>query len=263
MAGLPVRDQIHSRRLVRATVAPSAAVGAVGGVGVGVLAGVSLPGVIICGGLGWGALALVAAIRSGTPRRRRTERIDPFTLQEPWRLYVQAVLANRAKVNERADSTPPGPLRERLQEVAQRVSRAVDESWQVAKRGHAVSRARQAIETRVIDQQIERLEKDLAEAPDDERLSEALAARRAQRTAADRMDEVIGSTDAQLRLLDARMGEVVVRAAELSAHLGDAASLETLSSDVDLLLTEMEALRLALDEVDGAATVELPPGEQT
>lgn len=262
MAGLPVRDQIYSRRLVRATVAPSAALGAGGGVGVGVLAGMSLPGVIICGGLGWSAWAVVAAYRSGASRRR-AERIDPFTLQEPWRLYVQAALTNRAKVNERADSTAPGPLRERLQEIARRVNLAVDESWQVAKRGHAVSKARQAIETGAIDQQIAGLEKDLAEAPGDRQLTEALASRRAQRTAADRMDEVIGNADTQLRLLDARMGEVVVRAAELSAHLGDAASLETLSSDVDLLLTEMEALRLALDEVQGTGTVELPPGEQT
>lgn len=262
MAGLPVRDQIFPRRLVRATVAPSAALGAGGGVAVGLLAGVSLPGVVALAGLGWGSLALVAAYRSGVSRQR-TERIDPFTLQEPWRLYVQAALANRARVNERADSTAPGPLRERLQEIVGRVNLAVDESWQVAKRGHTLTKARQAIQTSVIDQQIERLEKDLAEAADDARLTQALAAHQAQRIAADRMDEVISSTDAQLRLLDARMGEVVVRAAELSAHVGDAASLETLSSDVDLLLTEMEALRLALDEVHGVGTIELPPGETT
>jgi hypothetical protein len=262
MAGLPVPDDIFPRRLVRASVAPSAALGAGGGVAVGLLVGMPLAGVVVLGGLGWGALATVALYRSGAPRRR-TERIDPFTLQEPWRLYVQAALANRARVNERADSAAPGPLRERLQEIASRVHLAVDESWQVAKRGHTLAKARQAVRTGVIDQQIERFEKDLAEAPGDQRLAEALAAHQAQRTAADRMDEVISSTDAQLRLLDARMGEVVVRAAELSAHLGDAALLDTLSSDVDVLLTEMEALRLALDEVHGAGATQLPPGEQT
>jgi hypothetical protein len=70
------------------------------------------------------------------------------------------------------------------------------------------------------------------------------------------MDEVIDDTDTQLRWLDAQIGEVVVRAVELSTHTGDV-SLGDLSSDVDSLVGEMEALRLALDETRGM-TDDLP-----
>lgn len=238
---------------------PSAFLAAGGGVAAGLIFGLPVPAIVVLGALGWSARVAPAVLRTG--QRRRSERIDPFGLQEPWRLHIQAALANRAKVRERADSTPSGPLRDRLHEIAERVDLAVDEAWQIAKRGQTLSRARRAIETEPIDQQMRSLEKSLAETPDEPRLAEALEARRAQRAAADRMDEIIDDTDTQLRLLDARMGEVVVRAAELSAHIGGAAVIATLSSDVDGLLTEMEALRRALDETHGISAGGLPTGE--
>jgi hypothetical protein len=61
------------------------------------------------------------------------------------------------------------------------------------------------------------------------------------------------STDARdrLRLLDARLDELVARAVELSVS-GSASAITGLGDDVDSLVTEMEALRQALEEADRA-----------
>jgi len=53
----------------------------------------------------------------------------------------------------------------------------------------------------------------------------------------------------RLRLLDARLDEAVARAVELSLGTGDARALQ---GDVDQLVEEMEALRLALEDAGPA-----------
>jgi hypothetical protein len=64
---------------------------------------------------------------------------------------------------------------------------------------------------------------------------------------------VVEDARSQLRLLDARMGEAVVRALELSAQASVDASVSSLSTDVDGMVTDMEALRQALEETHGTA----------
>ena len=73
-----------------------------------------------------------------------------------------------------------------------------------------------------------------------------------QRETAVRLDGVIANARDQLRLLDAGLDEAVARTLELSATQtgGD---VEGLGQDVDELVTEVEALRLALEETDAAA----------
>ena len=58
-------------------------------------------------------------------------------------------------------------------------------------------------------------------------------------------------------VLDARFDELVARAIEVSVGAGDS---ELLGNDVDGLVTELEALRMAIDETAAAAgaPVELP-----
>ena len=80
------------------------------------------------------------------------------------------------------------------------------------------------------------------------RTAEAL---NSQLASARRLEDVIGRADAELRLLDARLAEAVTRAIELSAHAGDATDLGRLGDDVDGVVSEMEALRQALDEAGG------------
>jgi hypothetical protein len=255
-----MRHHMMMPRMVRATVSPTAIVATGAGVGIGLALGAGPIGVVALGVAAWLLRVAVALVPVRT-WWRRPERIDPFTVQEPWRWHVQSALANRARVRERVDSTPAGPLRERLDEIATRVDAAAHESWRIAKRGHSLSEARRAIDTTRIDRQIAEFEQSLATRTDDhrasDRVTQALEAHRAQRATADRMDQVISDTRSQLKLLDARMGEVAVRAVELSAELPASVdrdpSLATLSSDVDDLVIEMEALRQALEEIRGTS----------
>jgi len=63
----------------------------------------------------------------------------------------------------------------------------------------------------------------------------------AQRAAADRMDEVIDDVASRLRIVEARLGEALARVVELAAP-GPA-------PDNDLVVSDLEALAQALDEV--------------
>lgn len=260
MTRLPMRANSTTPQVVRAIVSPTAILAAGGAAALAIVIGLGPVGAVLLGAAGW-SLPVVIRVYGKHLWRRRPDRIDPFAVQEPWRWHVQTALANRARVRERADSTPEGPLRERLDEISARVDMVADESWQIAKRGQILAEARRAIDTARIDRHIAELENSLANTSDTDagRVAHALEARRAQRASADRMDRIIGDTHGQLKLLDARMGEVVVRAVELSAQAdsfaGDASpglSIHTsLLTDVDDLVIEMEALRQALEETRG------------
>ncbi len=68
------------------------------------------------------------------------------------------------------------------------------------------------------------------------------------------MDAVVNDAQDRLRLLDARLDEAAARAVELSVEASDEGMLG-LSSDVDDVVTDMEALRQALEETSN------PPAE--
>jgi len=69
--------------------------------------------------------------------------------------------------------------------------------------------------------------------------------------AAARMEAAVWEARDRLRLLDARLGEAVTRAAELSLRRPGDAELGALGHDVDDLVGELEALRSALEDTGG------------
>jgi hypothetical protein len=75
--------------------------------------------------------------------------------------------------------------------------------------------------------------------------AETVRSLEAQIAAGDRVAAAATQADDRLRMLDARYDELVARAVEVSLGSGDS---EGLSDDVDDLVTELEALRQALDE---------------
>lgn len=250
MAGRSLRDRIYTRPVARSMTSPAAILATGGGLAAGITLGLALPAIVALGVGGWSIPVALAVQRTGRRPGQRAERIDPFALAEPWRLHVVAALKSQVSAHELVKGTSPGPLRDSLQEIAGRVDLAVDESWQIAKRGDLLAGKRNAVDRRAIDRDIRDLEQRLEAEPDERRLVEALEAQQAQRAAAERMDDVIRDTDTQLTVMDAKIGEIVVRATELSAHSGGA-PLGGLSGDVDSLVGEMEALRLALEEAHG------------
>lgn len=188
-------------------------------------------------------LALAAAAGAATLlwRRRSPRRaaIDPFTLSEPWRRHVSAALSAQRRYLEIVRGTRQGPLRDRLTTIGAQVQQAVEQCADVARRGDDLDAALGRIDVASLDRQ-------LAAAADDA----TRASLGAQLAAAGRIRTTRDDTDGRLRLLVTRMGELTALAAEVGVGVGEA---ESLGSGVDDVVTQLEGLRLALQEVE-------PPG---
>jgi hypothetical protein len=271
MAGPSYRDRFFTPKVWRAISSPWSILLAVVVAVVAALAGLPVPAAVLLGVLAYVVRVLVAIPGAAGPR---PERIDPFTVQEPWRRFVQDALHTRNRFDELVHGMPDGPLRDNLASIAQRVHAAVEENYRVAQRGQALAKARRTIDVRRIERQ--RAELAAAGAPEaeaepgaaddpgalpaDSVASQVAASLDAQRAAAARLDGVQQDAQARLRLLDARMDEALVRAVELSAQSGPSAELGGLGADVDSLVTDMEALRQALEEANSASGGLASPG---
>lgn len=188
-------------------------------------------------------LALVAvaaaafAIRSRRlPRAERPKAIDPFTLGERWRRHVTTAQSAQRRYGEIATATPDGPLRDRLRAIDGQVQQAVEECFAIARRGDDLDDALRRFDTASLQQQLSR-------AADDG----ARASVQSQLDAATRIRSTRDDTDARLRLLTTRMGELVAQAAEVSVGTDTTDELGTGVGDV---VTQLEALRLALNDVN-------------
>ena len=129
MAGTSLRDRFFTRQVARAITSPLGIL-----LGGAVAAATIVAGVPLAAALPLGVAAWAGKVALSIPRDRR-ERIDPFTLQEPWRRYVQEALQARNRIDEAVGRTRPGPLRDHLAEIAARMHTGVDECWLIAKRG--------------------------------------------------------------------------------------------------------------------------------
>ena len=90
-----------------------------------------------------------------------------------------------------------------------------------------------------------------------ERTAEAL---QAQLDSAARMEAVVRQARDQLRVMDARLDELVARAVEVSVSAGDTTD-PLLAGDVDGLVQEMESLRQALEETRRGGPLDDPGRE--
>lgn len=212
--------------------APVGIVVAATAAGVALLAGTGLLEALVLGVIAFGAWAAVAFLR-----RPRPERIDPFTVQDPWRAMILRARSTANRFDAAVRTTPAGPLHDRLAEIRGRVEAAVGEAWAIAKRGHALDNAVQALD-------LPRIRRDLERAGD-EAVAESLSS---QLAAGERLAAVSEDTRTRLARLNARLDESVAQAVELSVAGPDAPALQPLGNEVEEVVTELESLRLALDE---------------
>jgi hypothetical protein len=195
-------------------------------------------------------------------------------VQDPWRRFVQDALTVRNRFDEAVHRMEPGPLQDSLRAVAAKVHAATAESYRVAQRGQQLDQARRRIDVPAVERQRRELEAGTDTDPVVEQVSRSLDA---QRQAAARLDEVVAGAQAELRLLDARMDEALARAIEVSARSGSTESLGTgagvgdqgalaagalgsLGTDMDDVVTDLEALRQALEETHGTPGGLAAPG---
>ncbi len=171
--------------------------------------------------------------RRGLPRK---VAIDPFTLSEPWRRHVAAAQSTQRRYREIARSTPDGPLRERLREIDTQVDHAVEECFTIARRGDDLDDALSRFDTGALKRQMEHA--------DDEATRGSV---QSQLDSSARIRATRDDTDSRLRLLTTRMGELVAQAAEVSVGTD---TTDELGSGVDDVVIQLEALRLAVSEIN-------------
>jgi hypothetical protein len=209
------------------------------------------------------ALAVGAAAYSGrvfvaVPRGgKREDRIDPFVLSEPWRSYVQGAQSAKLRFDRTVAATHSGPIRDRLSELSTRLDDGIRESWRIASRGDDIDAAIAELSTVQAQTELAQLRVQVNQAgsaTDD--MASTISSLEAQISSADRMQHVSTSTRDRLRLLDARFDELVARAVEVSVGSGDSGML---GNDVDDLVTELEGLRLAMDDTRRADSGDTTP----
>ncbi|HEV7757423.1 MAG TPA: hypothetical protein VGO78_00480 [Acidimicrobiales bacterium] len=206
-------------------------------------------------------VAVPVATRS-TPSPALPPRPDPPAWAEPWAGFVRSAERARDRFRRSAERVHPGPLHDALHDLAGRIDTSVDECRRIATTGRVLAEARAAIDTEALDAALGEAVAHRDADPDDPRDACTVTAIESQRATGVRMDEVIDDTLSQLRLLDARLGEAVVRMLELSAQAEVALAVPQLSSEVDNLVTDLEALRQAVEEthaVDVLGAAAAPP----
>lgn len=190
-------------------------------------------------------------------RRRRSNAglnaIDPNKLQPRWRTAVEEALASRRRFQEVFSRSAPGPVRQRLEELAERVDEVVLACWRAAANAQAAEHALSGIDPLSVTERLKRVRRDLEAAerrgsPEADRLRLESEQLTAQHQSAHRVLNSLEETEEKLRLLDLRLDAAVLQAVDLV--LLPSGGAERIDSEMDRLIDEMAALKAGIDEVD-------------
>ena len=233
------RDRFFTAKTGRAILSWRILLGAAGG------AGAALLGVPIVASIAVGLGVYVVSVALAMPRSPKLPAIDPFTVSEPWRHFVKDAQRSRQQLLTTVRSTPSGPLRDRLQSIADRLDSGLVQGWQIAKRGDEIDAAVKRLDPVRLRSRRDTL---AAQASTDPTagVSEALASVESQLATADRLKQLSASTADRLRSSQAKLDELVARAAEVGVGSSDT---EHFAEDVDDLVLELEGLRQAMQEL--------------
>jgi hypothetical protein len=182
------------------------------------------------------AVALAVVLRRARRPARRTIAIDPFVLSDPWRRHVSAAQSTQRRYTEIVGEMSAGPLKSNMESITRQVQRGVEECWFIAKRGDELDAALTRLDGPSLQRRL-----DIA-TDESTRVSLQVQLESAQRIRATRDD-----TDQRLRLLSTRLGELVAQAAEVSVG---ADTTGDLGSAVDDVVTQLESLRLAVEDIN-------------
>jgi hypothetical protein len=261
--------KLGPRRLARALLSPWALAAGVAVGGALIASGQIALGLL--GGAGAWASGVFLSLRGSKSDSQRasaravSDRVDPFAVGEPWRRYVQSSQSARNRFFSAIDTTPSGPLRDRLESIGERINEAAQEVWVIAKDGHALNGALKAINVSEINQRVIASTADLQGAAPERlpSLQSSLDSALARQQSAQRLSAQRTSLEDRLRALDGKLDELSARGVELSVSGSTAEadpSFDSLRSDVDDVIIEMEALRQAMTETGALATGGTPSG---
>jgi hypothetical protein len=180
-------------------------------------------------------------------RRRRAEPdpladVDPAAVSPRFARAVADALDARRRFTDVLAGVGDGPVRERLAAAGGRVDAGVRGVWDTAVRATYVERTVAALEPERVADEYKRAKR----TGDDAALEAALAQRFAS---VQRLLNALDETDQRLRLLDARLTGAVAGAAEVALGVGGDHGATALDTELDGVVTELGALRQALDEL--------------
>lgn len=237
--------------LLRAGTSPSGILLTGGTIAAAVVLGAPLAVAAVAGGLALGARMGFEMVRT------REQRIDPFSLKDPWKRFVLDAQSAQGRYQRAVRRTRPGPLKDRLGELGQRIDQAVRECWRVACQGDALGTALGQLETNRVEAELAEARRDLSRArgASTAPIQATVTALEAQLRSAERLKEVWGTARDRLTVLNAQLDEAVARGIELSVSAGDSAvAFGGLTDQVSEVVSDMEALRQALEETGGATS---------
>jgi len=210
---------------------------------VGVAVGAPIVAAVGLGAVAWGGRVLAAVPGDDGP-----ERPQPARLSEPWRGYATGAQRAKERFDQVVAGVAAGPLRDRLQGLSARLDDGIAESWRIARRGDEIVRAIGQIDTATAGAELAALR----QSGEDRTAagSATVKALESQLASAERLSQLADASRDRLRLLDARFDELVARTVEVSVGAGDSAVLR---DDVDDLVTELESLRVAMEETQSAS----------
>ncbi|HTO01021.1 MAG TPA: hypothetical protein VL068_10130 [Microthrixaceae bacterium] len=242
------RDRFLTPKVARAITSPSAIIAAGAGASLGILVTSNPIGIVALA-----VAAFSARVLAAVPRSPQRPKVEAKGLDEPWRSLLEEVIDAGHRFDRALSGIVPGPLKDRLTLMGERLRTGIDEASRIAHAGNQLSSGRKQIDTA-------RIRSELAVASSGTktpRSEQTINAIKSQLSSAERLDATIAETLDKLRLLDARIDETVTRAIELSVSQSDTddlGSLGGLGSEVESIVNDMEALRQAVEETNSPGT---------
>jgi hypothetical protein len=166
--------------------------------------------------------------------------VDPARAPRRFAAAVSDTLAARQRYRELVDGLRPGPVRDRLTALGAQLDAGVLTVWDTVQRADEVERILATLDPERVTEEYKRAKRSGAD-------PELLAATEARFGSVQRLLNVLDDTDEKLRLLDARLGGVVARAAEVALAAG--AGADELDAELGAVVSDLGALRAGLDTV--------------
>ena len=235
------RDRFWTPTTAKAMLSWRILLGVAGGVAAG------LAGVPVVAAVAIGLAVYAGAVLLAVPRAPASVKVDPFSVSEPWRQFVQGGQRSKRRLAETVRSMAPGPLRDRLQVISDRLDTGLAEGWAVAKQGDHIDAAVRRLDPARLRSRLEMLRGQSAADPTDN-LRAAIASTEEQLATAERLKQRSAGLADDLRLTQSRLDELVARAAEVSVGTADT---DRFAHDVDDLVLELEGLHQAVLELPG------------
>jgi hypothetical protein len=167
-------------------------------------------------------------------------RVDPAAASPRFGPAVVEALDARRRYRELLEGLRPGPIRDRLISTGEGFDAGVLAIWETASRATDIERTLATLDQDRVTAEYKRAKR-AGDAPDVE------AALGQRFVSVQRLLNTLDDTDERLDVLEARLGGIVARAAEVALAAG--AGADALDAELSGVVGELDALRRALDEL--------------